>query len=162
MRRWLRRARGAIGIGLTWAATWFGAGIVFMVAAAPHPENPFFVAWGVFGFIAGVAFASLLGIIERRRGVDQLSLRRVTAWGAIGGLSLAVAVRLAGLAGPFLLVGPLFALAGAGCAAATLALARKGGDRPSIRSRADPLVRATAVDERRTLPQGDADRRGRP
>jgi hypothetical protein len=158
----MRRARGAIGIGLTWAAAWFGAGIIFMVAAAPHPENPFFVAWGVFGFIAGVTFASLLGLIERRRGIDQLSLRRVAGWGALGGLSLAVGVQLAGLAGQFLLIGPLFALAGAGCAAATLALARKGDERPRFQPGADPRVRALAADERRELPQGDADLEGPP
>jgi hypothetical protein len=148
----MRRARGAIGIGLTWAAAWFAAGIIFMVAAAPHPENPFFVAWGVFGFIAGLVFASILGIIERHRGIDQLSLPRVAGWGAIGGLSLAVIVQLAGLVGQFLLVGPLFALAGAGCAAATLALARKGDERRLLHSSADLSVPALTAHERRKLP----------
>lgn len=152
MRRWMRRARGAIGIGLTWAAAWFGAGIIFMVAVAPHPENPFFVAWGVFGFIAGLTFASILGIIERKRGIDQLSLPRVAGWGALGGLSLAITVQLGGPVGQFLLIGPLFALAGAGCAAATLALARKGDERPLLHSRADPHAHVLAADQRRKLP----------
>jgi len=152
MRKWMRRARGAIGIGLTWAATWFGAGIIFMVAAAPHPENPFFVAWGVFGFIAGVTFAGIFGIIERQRGIDQLSLPRVAGWGALGGLSLAVIVQLAGLVGPFLLVGPLFALAGAGCAAATLVLARKGDERQLLHSSAELPVPARTAEKPRKLP----------
>ena len=151
MRKWMRRARGAIGIGLTWAATWFGAGIIFMVVAAPHPENPFFVAWGVLGFIAGVAFASILGVVERQRGIDQLSLPRVAGWGALGGLSLAVIVQAAGVVGQFLLIAPLFALAGAGCAAATLALARKGDERPLLHSRIDPPARALAANQRRKL-----------
>jgi hypothetical protein len=125
----MRRIRGAIGIGLTWGAAWFAAGLVFMLVAAPHPENPFFVAWGVLGFVAGLTFAGLLGIIERRRGVDQLSLKRVAGWGAAGGLTLAVIVQVAGLSGDFLLLAPLFALAGAGCAAGTLALARNGDER---------------------------------
>lgn len=79
MKNWLRRIRGAVSIGVTWAVAWLAAGLVFMVAAAPHPENPFFVAWGVLGFLAGLAFAGFLGVIERRRGIDQLSLSRVAA-----------------------------------------------------------------------------------
>ena len=29
MRRWLRRIRGALGLGLTWAAAWVGFGTIF-------------------------------------------------------------------------------------------------------------------------------------
>ena len=31
MKKWLRRIRGAIGIGLTWAAAWFGAGMIMLL-----------------------------------------------------------------------------------------------------------------------------------
>ncbi len=31
MRKWLRRIRGAIGMGFTWGAAWSGAGIVLAV-----------------------------------------------------------------------------------------------------------------------------------
>jgi hypothetical protein len=152
MKNWLRRIRGAIGIGLTWGAAWFAAGLVFMVVAAPHPENPFFVAWGVLGFVAGLTFAALLGLIERRRGIDQLSLKRVASWGAVGGLALAVIAQIAGLSGGFLLLAPLFALAGAGCAAGTLVLARKGDEQHRLHSSAgvpNPILTAR---ERRKLP----------
>jgi hypothetical protein len=152
MKKWLRSIRGAFGIGLTWGAAWFAAGLAFMVVAAPHPENPFFVAWGALGFVAGITFAGLLGIIERRRGIDQLSLKRVAGWGAAGGLSLAIVVQIAGLSGDFLLLAPLFALAGAGCAAGTLALARKGDEQHLLHSGAslsDPVLTAR---ERRKLP----------
>ena len=30
VKTWLKRIRGAIGIGLTWAAAWFGAGMVLL------------------------------------------------------------------------------------------------------------------------------------
>ena len=30
MKKWLRRIRGAIGTGLTWAAAWFGAGMIML------------------------------------------------------------------------------------------------------------------------------------
>jgi hypothetical protein len=152
VQKWLRRIRGAIGIGLTWAAAWFGAGLVFMVAVVPHPENPFFVAWGALGFVAGLTFAGILGIIERRRGIDQLSLKRVAGWGALGGLALAVIVQIAGLTGDFLLLAPLFALAGAGCAAGTLTLARKGDEQQLLRSSADRPETILTPDDRRKLP----------
>jgi hypothetical protein len=152
MRRWLKRTRGAIGIGLTWAAAWFGAGMIFMVAVAPHPENPFPVVWGIFGLIAGVTFAGILGIIERRQGIDQLSLPRVAGWGALGGLLLAGTVQIAGLLGGFLLLGPLFALAGAGCAAGTLALARRGDEQQFLHSNADLPEPALPANGRRKLP----------
>ena len=29
MKKWLKRIRGAVGMGLTWAAAWFGFGIIF-------------------------------------------------------------------------------------------------------------------------------------
>jgi hypothetical protein len=31
MKKWLRRLRGAIGMGLTWAAAWGGAGAIVML-----------------------------------------------------------------------------------------------------------------------------------
>src|SRR5688500_14989187 len=108
-----------------------------MVVAAPHPENPFFVAWGALGFVAGLAFASILGTIERRKGIDQLSLKHVAGWGALGGLSLALIVQIAGPMGDFLVLAPLFALAGAGCAAGTLTLARNGDERQRLGASAD-------------------------
>jgi hypothetical protein len=148
---WMKRVRGAIGIGLTWGAAWLGAGLIFMVIAAPHPENPFFVAWGILGFIAGVTFATILGIVERRRLIDQLSLPRIAGWGALGGLALA-GIFAGGVTGQFWLLGPLFALAGAGCAAGTLGLARRGDQRRFLDATADLSEAALSSDPRRKLP----------
>ena len=36
MKRWLKRVRGAVGLGLTWAVVWFGVGAVLdMLSGAP-------------------------------------------------------------------------------------------------------------------------------
>jgi hypothetical protein len=88
------------------------------------------------GFVAGLIFSALLGLVDGRRRFDQMSLRRFAAWGAAGGFLLAttfvLAVSLSGDLGflrNLLLVGPLFAVAAAGSAAGSLALARRARDR---------------------------------
>jgi len=91
--------------------------------------------FGVAGFVAGVLFSGVLGLVEGRRRFDQMSLPRFAAWGAAGGLLLATTFVLAvSLSGDpaflwnLLLVGPLFAVAAAGSAAGSLALARRARD----------------------------------
>ncbi len=130
MKKWLRRIRGAIGIGLTWAVAWFGAGIaLLLVVGVGAADVPFPIFFGLLGFLAGVTFSGVLGIVEARRRFDQMSLRRFAAWGGVGGLLLSV-VLAGALGGDALLVlGPIFALSGAGCAAGSLALARMAEDR---------------------------------
>jgi hypothetical protein len=127
MPSWGRRVRGAIGIGLTWALAWFGAGMVLLlIVGVGAADVPFPLFFGLLGFIAGVVFAGILAVRAGPRRLEQLSLARVSGWGALGGLLLAVGlVLVAGLGGGALLLGPVFAVAGAGCAASTLALARR-------------------------------------
>lgn len=130
MTQWMRRIRGAIGIGLAWAAAWFGAGMaLLLVVGIGAADVPFPLFFGLLGFLAGATFSGLLGVLARRRRFDQLSLPRVAAWGALGGVLLAGVVYLsAGPGAELLVLGPVFALAGAISATATLALAR-GEDR---------------------------------
>ena len=126
MNTWRRRIRGAIGIGLTWAAAWFGAGmLVLLVVGVGAADVPFPLFFGLLGFLAGATFSMFLGILARRRRFDQLSFAGITAWGAVGGVVLAGILVLT--AGPveFLVVAPVFAVAGAISAAGTLALARR-------------------------------------
>ena len=127
MKKWLRRIRGAIGMGLTWAIAWFGAGLgLLLVVGFGAADVPFPIFFGLLGFLAGATFSGVLGIVEGRRRFDQMSLPRFAGWGAVGGLLLSgILVLVAGLGGEFLVLGPVFALAGAGCAAGTLALARR-------------------------------------
>ena len=88
MRKWLRRARGAIGMGCTWAAAWFGAGLVPRWVFGFNADVPFPLVFGVVGFIAGVTFSGLVVLTEGRRRFDQISLPRFAGWGAMGGLLL--------------------------------------------------------------------------
>lgn len=140
MKTWLRRIRGAIGMGVIWAAAWSGVGMIlalgFLLITGSRPDPPFPLLFGAFGFVAGVIFSGLLGVVEGRRRFDQMSLPRFAAWGAIGGLLLSATFVLAvSLAGDpafiwnLVVVGPVFALAAAGSAAGSLALARKARDR---------------------------------
>ena len=128
MKRWLRRVRGAFGMGLTWALAWFAAGMVLLLIVGPDAADvPFPLGFGMFGFIAGATFSAVLGAIEGRRTFDQMSLPRFAGWGAAGGLLLATIFSLvAGLGANMILVlGPVFGLASAASAAGSLAVARK-------------------------------------
>jgi len=148
MKKWLRRIRGAIGMGLTWAAAWGGAGMLvtlgFLLKTGSRPDAPFPLMFGVFGFVAGVIFSGVLGLAEGRRRFDQMSVPRFAAWGAAGGFLLSAAFVLAvSLAGDpeflwnLLVVGPLFAVAAAGSAAGSLALARRAQDRGLLETAGD-------------------------
>jgi len=145
MKKWLRRIRGAIGMGLTWAIAWFGAGLILLlVVGFGAADVPFPIVFGVFGFLAGATFSGVLAIVEGRRRFDQMSLPRFAGWGAVGGLLLSVifvlAVALAGdttLLDDLVFLGPLFAVAGAASAAGSLALARAAEDRELLDASAD-------------------------
>jgi hypothetical protein len=143
MKKWLRRIRGAIGMGLTWAAVWGGVGTItmlgFLLVTGSRPDAPFPLVFGVFGFVAGVIFSGVLGVVEGRRGFDRMSLPRFAAWGATAGFLLSAAFVLAvSLAGDpaflwnLVVVSPVFAVAAAGSAAGSLALARRAQGRELI------------------------------
>jgi hypothetical protein len=135
MSKWLRRIRGALGMGLAWAMAWFTAGMVLLLIVGPDAADvPFPLGFGLLGFLAGATFSGVLGIVGGRRTFDQMSIPRFAGWGAGGGLLFAVIfVLAAGLGGSVLLVlGPVFALSSAASAAGSLALARKAEDQELI------------------------------
>lgn len=145
MKKWLRRIRGAIGMGLTWAAAWGVAGALvtlgFVLRTGSRPDAPFPIMFAAAGFVAGVVFSGVLVLVEGRRWFGQMSLSRFAAWGAAGGLLLsatfALAVSLSGdrrFLWNLLVVGPAFAVAAAGSAAGSLALARRAQDRELLES----------------------------
>lgn len=154
MRTWLQRIRGAVGIGITWAAAWAVAGMVPRWVLGLDPDAPFPVIFGVLGFAAGVAFSGLLVLTEGRRRFDQMSIPRFARWGAVGGLLLsAVFARAASLGwGDVLLVVPTFAVASAACASGSLALARRAARRGLPAGDRDRVERELADDESRRLP----------
>jgi hypothetical protein len=148
VKNWLRRIRGAIGMGLTWAFAWALTGIAIGVASIALPFLPWHLFFEIFdaplpamavpGFFGGIFYSIVLGIAGRRRRFDELSLPRVAAWGALGGLLLAlfpsflVLVGLASLGRPdaslTLLTASIaapFMLIGAGSASASLMIARR-------------------------------------
>lgn len=139
MSKWRRRIRGAIGMGLAWAMAWFGAGMILLLIVGPDAADvPFPLGFGLLGFLAGAMFSGILGVVESHRRFDDMSLPRFAGWGAVGGLLFSgLFAAVAGLGGELLVLGPVFALAGGGSAAGTLALARVAEDRESLGPGAD-------------------------
>ena len=163
MTKWLRRIRGAVGMGLTWAAGWALAGMLIGVASILLPFLPWDLFFEVFdaplpafaipGFFGGVFFSMVLGIAARRRRFDELSLPRFAAWGAVGGLLLTlfpfalVAVGLASTEGSALGAGHVIAVMGgpfillsATSAAGSLMLARKAEHRELLEAGEQELL----------------------
>jgi O-antigen/teichoic acid export membrane protein len=138
MKKWWKRLRAALGMGLIWGVIWgLVGGFVMEAIVDPHGRigdmwPPFFA---MLGFAAGGLFSVMLWISEGRRRFDQLSLPRLTGLGALGGLlmggyaaanlndTVPAWVRVAVLVGPPTLC--------AMSAASTLILARKAEARLS-------------------------------
>ena len=140
MRKWLRRTRGAIGMGVIWGAAWSAAGLVPRWVFGFNADAPFPLIFGVLGFVAGVTFSAFVALTVGRRRFDQMSLPRFAGWGAAGGLLLsAVFAKAASLGwGDVLAIAPTFAVASAISAAGSLAVARRSVRRalPDIREEA--------------------------
>jgi len=154
MGKWLRRIRGAIGMGFTWGAAWSGAGFVLAVVTGFKADAPFPLIFGVLGFTAGVIFSVFIALTEGRRRFDQMSLPRFAAWGATGGIVLsAIFAKAASLDwGDVLLIAPTFAVACAVCASGSLAVARRvaRAELPAIRGDIAE-VELTELEKRRLL-----------
>ena len=138
MSRWLRRVRGAIGIGIAWGLAWLAAGLVLLaIVGLDAADVPFPLFFGLLGFIAGVIFSGILGLAERHRPFDQMSLPRFAGWGAAGGVLLAGVMALVAGAESLPVLGPLFAMSGAVCASGSLALARRASRTDQIEAGMD-------------------------
>jgi hypothetical protein len=156
MRKWLRRVRGAIGMGFTWAAAWFAVGFVPRWVFGIDSDLPFPLLFGGLGFIAGVTFSGLLVLAEGRRRFDQMSLPRFAGWGAAGGLLLgALFVRGTSIGWSEMVAIPTaFALACAVCASGSLALARRAVRRELPDRRGDTTEVGLTDHERQKLSRG--------
>ena len=133
MRSWLRRIRGALLMGLTWALAWAPIGVLIGLIVDPdgRMDEPWILIGAYPGFIAGVFFSVLLGVVGRRHRFEDFSLPKFAAWGAGAGLVMGVLPFMIGSGNPALpvwfpavVVGSITALGGAS-AAASLALARR-------------------------------------
>jgi hypothetical protein len=156
MQPWLRRIRGAIGMGVTWAFTWSAAGAALRWVFGVDTDAPLPLLFGLAGLIGGVLFSGVLALTERRRRFDEMSLPRFAGWGATGGLLLAgVVARVASLGwGDVLALAPTLAVASAVCAAGSLALARRAERRELPDHGGDAAVEL-AAGGKRELPGGD-------
>jgi len=140
--QWLRRIRGAVGMGLTWAVGWALFGVLIGVASILLPGLPWNAFFAVFdaplpalavpGFLGGALFSLMLGVAARRRRFDELSVPGFAALGAVAGLVLGALPFLLGTAShahaPWLLATVFLVpttLLSAGSAAVTLAVARR-------------------------------------
>jgi hypothetical protein len=89
MKKWLRRIRATVAMGLIWGVIWgMVGGFVMEAIVDPHGRigdmwPPFFA---MLGFAGGTLFSVMLWIAEGRRRFDELSLPRFTGLGALGGL----------------------------------------------------------------------------
>ena len=120
----LRRLRGALGIGLTWAGLWIVIGVMLGIlrpgdigpGEGPRRILPILA---MVGLLSGLGFAGFLWLAERRRTFEQLSLGRVALWGLLGSALIPVIMGTEGSMG--LLTGSL----GAVFAAGSVAVARR-------------------------------------
>ena len=137
MRQWVRRARSAVVMGLVWAAVWAPAAVLASLVLDPDGsmDEPWLLVGAFPGFLGGVVFALVLGVVARRRRLEELSLPRTAGWGALAGLIVGVLPFLLGSPGPGLpawfapaVIGTIALLASLS-AAGSLALARRGARR---------------------------------
>ena len=163
MNKWLRRIRGAFGMGLAWGFAWFGAGMIMLLGmlvttGSTGADVPYPLGFGLLGFLGGVTFSGVLGLTEGSRRFSEMSLPRFAGWGALGAGLFSVAFTfLSGQSADVLLIlAPIFALAGAGCAGGSLALARMA-EEPQMIDAGDDIEDAglTAAERRELLGDGD-------
>ena len=93
MKGLLQKLRGLAGVGVTWGAMWslIGGGIGIVIGVV-RPEvwqwtNPIFdwmIGMGLYGFVSGVGFGTLLTLREGKKTLRDLSLLRVAKWGVLG------------------------------------------------------------------------------
>ena len=108
MGKLLRRLRGLAGVGITWGAMWAGIGAgIGLIIGIVEPDawrwtNPI-LEWaygmGLYGFVSGVGFGTLLSLKEGRKRLFDLSLGRVALWGLLGSAAVPVIFSLLGVYG---------------------------------------------------------------
>ena len=145
MKGWLRRIRGAVGMGLTWAVGWALVGVLIGLSWSLGLPMEWFVevfdaplpALAIPGFFGGAVFSTVLGIAGRRRRFDELSLPRFGAWGAVGGLLLGLPLLVALSPGEGAVIIGTLTLLSAVSASGSLALARMAEDRELLDASAE-------------------------
>lgn len=146
MKKWLKRIRAAVTMGLLWAVPW--AIVAVLIGMVVDPDESMDEMWWVIGaypgFLGGVLFSIVLSIAERRRNLSELSVRRFAGWGAVAGLAIGVLPFMLGTPSAEIDVARLatvvigsFTAMSAASAAGSLALARRGEARALLDTGAD-------------------------
>ena len=164
MKKWLKRIRGALGMGLIWAAAWGVVGAIYLSVLVVLGRTPvgtglaqlvgISVVYAGAGFLSGAIFSTVLGITEGRRRFDEMSIPVFAgAGGTVGGIIVSVLSLSTVL--PFTLAGVLGAgavcLLSGGSAAGSLALARRADDRELLEHGADVADIGLTEEEKRKL-----------
>ena len=126
MKGLLRRLRGIIGTGLTWSVVWGGLFTVAGLVGVGNFVTGLAMTGAFLGLVGGSAFAVILSIAERRHSLADLSLWRVSLWGALGGALMALVFGGGNL---FLDFVAFMAFAGAASSAGTVAVAKRADSR---------------------------------
>ena len=134
MRTWVRRIRGSVVMGLTWAVIWVPVALLMSMIVDPDGsmDEPWILAGAYPGFLSAVVFSTVIWVAERRRRFDELSLGRVGALGAVAGLLVGMVPFVAGSNSTnlptwllmFAIIGPITLLS-AVSAGGSLALAKR-------------------------------------
>lgn len=131
---WLRRLRGAIGTGITWAVVWAPIAVIVgtqLIDPTDKMDEMWWMVGAMPGLIAGIIFSVALGVSARNRRLRDLSVARVGGWGALAGLATGILPFMLGDRGgePMLplamIVIPTLTLMSGLSAAASLALAQR-------------------------------------
>ena len=87
-----RRVFVVVLVALAWAVVWSPVGVLTGIIVDPGGSmDEMWVAIGAYpGFLCGAVFYAVVGVAEGRRGLNELSLSRVAAWGAVSGLLVGV------------------------------------------------------------------------
>lgn len=171
MRSWLKRIRGAVGVGVTWATGWglFG-GLYWLVLTGSELGVDLALSLGsqyaALGFVGGVTFSAVLRLTEGRRRFDELRIPRFAAWGGFGGLLIGAAytgvltalgmTQGPGMAAALAQFVGITTVLGASCAGGSLAIARVSDDMELLESGEESAEVGLSSEERRTL-LGDPD-----
>jgi hypothetical protein len=135
MNIWLRRLRGAIGMGVVWGVGGALVGGVMEFIANFVPGLNSVDMWipllAIPGAFTGAVFSLVLGIAARSRKFEELSLAQFTTWGALTGLILGTLLNAGGIGPDANLVVRAIAfgaptLFGATAAFSTLSIAKIG------------------------------------
>ena len=156
MTRWLKRVRGAIGMGLLWAVGGIAVGGTIELLDNVLPGGLALASavdmWpqtlAIPSFLGGVVFGVVLGVAGARRRFDELSLPQFTAWGAVAGALLGALGMSLGAPILFLAITTAW---GAAAAAGSLALARRGEDRALLAAADDVRDAGLTAGEARQL-----------